>query len=63
MGPHVVRNIFKILGCYEREMIQLRNQQAKQNLLLQKGAPQTKSKHTQWGVPWSFIPNAMLPLP
>jgi hypothetical protein len=43
-------------------MTQLRSQQAKQNFLLQKGALQTKSKHTQWEVCWGFIFNAMLPL-
>jgi hypothetical protein len=42
---NVVRNIFTILGCHEREKTQLRSQQARQNLLLQKSAPQTKSKH------------------
>jgi hypothetical protein len=35
--------VFKILGCHERETTQLRSQQARQNLLLQKGAPQRAS--------------------
>jgi hypothetical protein len=59
----IVRNIFKILACHEREMTQLRSQQARLNLLLQKGAQQTKSKHTRQEVCLSFTSNAMLPLP
>jgi hypothetical protein len=55
-----VRNIFNILECHEREMTQLRSQQARQNLVLQKGVPQTKSKHTQREVRWGFISNVML---
>jgi hypothetical protein len=38
-----VRSIFKMLGCHEREMTQLRSQQARQSLLLQKDAPQRAS--------------------
>jgi hypothetical protein len=62
-GEDSVRNIFKILGCRERKTTQLRTQQTRQNLLLQKGVPQKKSKHTQQGVHWGFISNAMLPCP
>jgi hypothetical protein len=60
---HYVRNVFKILGYHQRERTQLRSQQARQNLLPQKGAPQTNSKHTGQEVHSSFIFNVMLPLP
>jgi hypothetical protein len=63
VGPHVATNIFKILGYHEREPIQLRSQQARQNLLLRKGAPQTNSKHTGQEVHSGFISNVILPLP
>jgi hypothetical protein len=58
-----VRNIFKILGCHKRETTQFRSQQARKNVLLQKDAPQAKSKHTGREVHLGFVLTQCCPSP
>jgi hypothetical protein len=58
-NPVPLLEIFLRYWGVTRDRTQLRSQQARQNLLLQKGAPQTKSKNTQWGVHWSGVLSLM----
>jgi hypothetical protein len=53
-----VRNIFKILGCHERE-----RDYTTQKSTSKKGALQTKSKHTGQEVHRVFISNTVPSLP